>query len=179
MEELDILGALELLQPFNLGPVERVLAGHTGTVQLLLSLLFGEPVDVVMVGQSEVNGPVRREIHREVSLKLRHRELEVCRAVSVIDLQMNDPEVLADIREGKLGLGQLAVKYDVLNKRTIDSIEVDQVSLRRQYTMDGYDPGKEGQRQSGHYLHFVITEVFSRDLFQALLLGPAVGVRTE
>ena len=62
MEELDIPGALERLKPYDLSPIERVLAGHTGTVQLLLSLLFGEPVDVVLIGQFELIYPRRPSV---------------------------------------------------------------------------------------------------------------------
>jgi len=41
MEELDIPAVLARLKPYNLSPIERVLAAHTGTVQLLLSLYCG------------------------------------------------------------------------------------------------------------------------------------------
>ena len=155
MEELDIPGALERLKPYGLNPIERVLAGHTGTVQLLLSLLFDEPVDVVLIGQGDYRSS---EIQREVSLKLRHREVEVCRAVSIIDLDRNDPFVLHHIREGQLGLGQIAVKYNVPIKRTINTIEVTKEQVSREYTMEGFDPGHQ-------FLHFVITEMFPRDAF--------------
>ncbi len=154
MEELDIPGALERLKPYSLSSIERVLTGHAGTVQWLLSLLFDEPVDVVLIRQHELDG----QIHREVSLKLRYREIEMCRAVSVIDLDLNAPLVLHHIREGRLGLGQIAVMYNVPIKRTINTIEVNQELITRQYTMEGDDPGHQ-------ILHYVITESFPRMLY--------------
>ncbi len=61
MEELDIPGALERLKPYSLSSIERVLTGHAGTVQWLLSLLFDEPVDVVLIRQHELDGQIHRE----------------------------------------------------------------------------------------------------------------------
>ena len=155
MEELDIPGAMERLKPYGLRPIERVLAGHTGTVQLLLSLLFGEPIDVVVIGQTEL--AERHEIHREVSLRLRYQEIEVCRAVSVIDVQRNSDLILDRVREGQLGLGQIAVKYFMPIRRTINIIEVDKQQISREYTMEGASEPEA--------LHFVITEMFPREVF--------------
>ena len=163
MEELDIPGALERLKEapgayhYPLTPIERVLAGHTGTVQLLLSLLFNEPVDVVLIGQTEIES--RREIHREVSLKLLDSKIEACRAVSIIDLNRNAPLVVAQIREGQLGLGQIAVKYNVPTARTINSIEVTRDKISREYTLESVGLGQEQQ------LHFTIMEMFPREVF--------------
>ncbi len=159
MEELDIPGALERLKPYDLSPIERVLAGHTGTVQLLLSLLFGEPVDVVLIGQFEPAG--RHEIHREVSLRLRHREVEVCHAVSIIDLKRNSQQILAAIQEGRLGLGQIAVKYSMPIERTIKTIEVDEGQISREYTMEG----RVFRDPDFLELHYSIMEMFPRGVF--------------
>ena len=62
MEELNIPEVLARLEPHNLAPFERVLAAHTGTVQLLLSLYFGSPVDVALVEQ-DAGDEVRAEAH--------------------------------------------------------------------------------------------------------------------
>ena len=103
MEELNIPEVLGRLEPYRLGPVERVLAAHTGTVQLLLSLYFGSPVDVTLVEQSEKLG----EIQRRVSLVVRCTCKEACFARSVIPLSANKSEVLVDVRQGRLGIGQI------------------------------------------------------------------------
>ena len=155
MEELDIAGVLDRLKVYDLSPIERVLAGHTGTVQLLLSLYFDEPVDVVLMNQEEKEGA----IHRVVSLRLRRREIAVCHASSVIRLDLSSQGVLTDVRGGKLGLGQIAVKYSVPTKRTIGEITVTPSRISRQYIMEGFDPGHQ-------YLHYVISESFPRKLFR-------------
>ena len=150
MEELNIPAVLERLAPYHLGPVERVLAAHTGTVQLLLSLYFGSPVDVTLVEQTEELG----EIRRRVSLVVRCTGQEACFARSVIPLSANKAKVLADVREGQLGIGQIAVKHRVPTERRIREIEVTPTQISRKYVMQG--PG----------LYYLVTEVFPRELYR-------------
>ena len=55
-EELNIAAVLEGLKPYeDLNGIERILAAHTGTVQLLLSLYFNEEVVVVVKSQKETS----------------------------------------------------------------------------------------------------------------------------
>jgi chorismate-pyruvate lyase len=150
MEELDIPAVLARLDGHRLGPVERVLAAHTGTVQLLLSLYFGSPVDVALVEQTEEHG----EIRRRVSLVVRSTGQEACFARSVIPLSANRPEVLADVREGVLGIGQIAVKHRIPTERRIRGIKVTPSQIARRYIMQG--PG----------LYYAVTEVFPRELYR-------------
>ena len=150
MEELNIPAVLERLKPYGLGPIERVLAAHTGTVQLLLSLYFGSPVDVTLVEQAEEMG----EIRRRVSLVVRRTGQEACFARSAIPLSANSKEVLADVREGVLGIGQIAVKHHIPTERRIREVNVSQSQISRKYIMQG--PG----------LYYVVTEVFPRELYR-------------
>ena len=86
--------------------IERVLAAHTGTVQLLLSLWWDEEVIV------EVDGPQTRaegRLRRAATLKLKHSGRVVAQAISYIDLERNAPAVLADIEAGTRGIGQIAI----------------------------------------------------------------------
>ena len=145
---MDIPGVLKQLKGYNLSPIERVLAAHTGMVQLLLSLYFGEPVDVLLVAQTEENGNIRRE----TSLVLRDRRREACHAHSSIPLSINKPEVLDDIREGGLGLGQICVKHGIPEGRLIKVIMVTPQEITREYVIAA--PG------------IVIREVFPRDLYE-------------
>ena len=167
MEELDIPGALERLKPYKLSPIERVLAGNTGTVQLLLSLLFDDPVDVVLITQEETEGVIQRV----VSLRLRDRGVEACLASSVIDTGRNARVVLQDIRDGKLGLGQIAVKHRVPIQRTITKVEANYWTIVREYSMETDDmyTGSGNLPPRGTAppaLHYVITETFHRELFK-------------
>ena len=156
MEELDIPAVLARLKPYNLSAIERVLAGHTGTVQLLLSLYFGSPVDVTLIEQSEEMG----EIRRRASLVVSCTGQEACFARSVIPLSVNSREVLADVREGKLGIGQIAVKHRIPTERRIREITVTPSQISRKYIMQG--PG----------LYYTVTEVFPRDLYRVELQKP-------
>ena len=150
MEEMDIPSVLARLEPYRLGPMERVLAAHTGTVQLLLSLYFGSPVDVTLVEQAEEMGEVRRR----VSLVVRCTGQEACFARSTIPLSANGREVLTDVREGLLGIGQIAVKHHIPTERRIREINVTPSQIFRKYVMQG--PG----------LYYVVTEVFPRELYR-------------
>lgn len=149
MEELDIAAFLDRLKPYNLRPIERVVLGHTGTVQLLLSLLIDDPVDVKVLGQTTVDGVLMRD----TSLVRRSDGQEVAHATSVIMIERNSKEVVADVQAGQLGIGQIAVKHKIPTERRIVVIEVKPASLGRSYTMEG--PG----------LSYTITETFLRGLF--------------
>ncbi len=64
-------------------------------------------------------------------------------------------EVLVDVREGKLGIGQIAVKHRIPTERRIREITVTPSQISRKYIMQG--PG----------LYYTVTEVFPRDLYRA------------
>lgn len=150
-EELQIPEVLERLKPYgDLVPIERVLAAHTGTVQLLLSLWFNEPVDVQLLDQREVH----EEIRRRVALVCRHTRREVAMAKTIIPIRRNSQEILEDVRAGKLGLGQIAVARQVRTTRKVTKLGVLDHYLTRTYVMEG-----DG-------LHFVIEETFSRKLYR-------------
>jgi chorismate-pyruvate lyase len=100
---------------------------HIGTVQLLLSLYLGSAVDVILVEQTEE----MREIRRRVSLVVRCTGQEACFAQSVIPLSANKAEVLADIRDGQLGIGQIAVKHHIPTERRIRDIDVTPIQISR------------------------------------------------
>lgn len=145
-EELDINGLLESLSRYQLSPIERVIAGHTGTVQWLLSLWFGEAVVVRSRGQDEDAD----RIERQVDLVLLRRDLVVCEARSCISLAAADPAVIDRVRAQRLGIGQIAVELGIPTRRSIRSIAVTPEHIEREYEMRG--PG----------LHFEVRERFPR-----------------
>lgn len=155
-EELEIPQVLDRLKEHsNLSPIERILAAHTGTVQLLLSLWWNEPVDVVLISQDEADG----KIHRVVDLSTRHSHLVAAHAESVIPIEANHPEVIAAVRAQELGLGQIAVKLNIHTTRTLHEVQVAPHELSRFYEMTGvFSPA--GQLVVG--LHFEIRESFPR-----------------
>ena len=150
MEEMDIPGLLARLETYRLGAIERVLAAQNGAVQLLLSLYFGSPVDVVLAEQTEAGGQIRRRAR----LMVRGAGQEACLARSIIPLAANRPEVLDDVREGLLGLGQIVVKHRIPVQRQVKGIKVTGSQIARRDVMQG--PG----------LHFAVTEVYPRELYR-------------
>ena len=113
--------------------------------------LYGaSPVDVALVEQSEE----MVEIRRRVSLVVRCTGQEACFARSTIPLSANGREVLTDVREGVLGIGQIAVKHHIPTERRIREIDVTPSQISRKYVMQG--PG----------LYYVVTEVFPRELYR-------------
>lgn len=167
-EELDIPSLLKQLEPFELSPIERVLAGHTGTVQVLLSLWFNQPV-VVDVTSQEVTGA---GITREVKLVLQRSGLAVAWAHSIIPRASNLPKIMEDVEEQNLGLGQIAVKHQIPTSRQITELDATDLAIRRKYVMEGQG------------LRYVITEQFDRTLYRqdpaaVLEASDGSGVRAE
>lgn len=152
-EELNIPEVLERLKPYELAPIERVLAAHTGTVQLLLSLWFNEPVDVQLLDQVQVH----EEIRRSVALVLRDTRVEAATAKTIIPIRSNPLPILEAVWAGKLGLGQIAVARRIQTTRKLTKLEVNDDLLTRTYVMEG---------TSSRPLHFVIEETFPRRLYQ-------------
>lgn len=151
-EELRIPEVLERLKEYStLAPIERVLAAHTGTVQLLLSLWWNEPVDVVLISQFEANG----EIHRVVDLTCRNSHLVAAHAESVIPIAANHPDVVEAVRAGELGLGQIAVKFGIEITRVLHEVQVSPAELSRFYSMKGVG-------FFGLSIHYEIRESFAR-----------------
>ena len=160
MEELDIQSTLDRIAGQGLTPIERILAAHTGTVQLLVSLWFAEAADAVVKYQGEYPEPTPGgEIRREVALTLRHRQMEVVSADTLIPIAGNDLKVLALVRARVLGLGQIAVYLGIPTKREILSLLVKPDYIVRKYRMT--DGGH------GPALHFIIEETFPRRLYAA------------
>ena len=153
-EELRIAEVLGSLSMYDLRPIERVLAAHTGTVQLLLSLWWNEPVDVVLISQSEEDG----KIHRVVDLSTRHSHLVAAHAESLIPIGDNDRAVIADVRAKELGLGQIVVKHEIQTVRTLHEVQVAPHELSRFYSITTTGPALA--RPLG--VHYEIRESFPR-----------------
>lgn len=152
-EELRIPEVLLTLSMYDLRPIERVLAAHTGTVQLLLSLWWNEPVDVVIISQTEDDG----KIHRVVDLTCRNSGLVAAHAESLIPIEANHPDVIKDVRAKELGLGQIAVKHEIQTIRTLHEVQVAPHELSRFYSMK-----LPGPARAGHWLYYEIRESFPR-----------------
>lgn len=154
-EELLIPEVLDRLKEYSdLRPIERVLAAHTGTVQLLLSLWWNEPVEIIVESQTEDDG----KIHRRVALTCHNSGLVAAHAESIIPIALNDREVIADVRSCELGLGQIVVKHELQTVRTLHEVQVAPHELSRFYSITTTGPALA--RPLG--VHFEIRESFPR-----------------
>lgn len=157
MEELDFKGLLGHFARLGFQREEQVILGHFGTVQTLLSLIFGEAVNVRLKTQGEEDG----QIHRVVELVCgednggRMAPI-VCFASTLIPLVRNTPEVLQDISDGSLGLGQIVRKHDIPNRRYLMTVGRDRSCFWRTYSIEGPN------------LLLKITEVFPRERFEKI-----------
>lgn len=152
MEELDLKSLVAEVSSRNLSPLERILLGHNGTVQSLLSIIFKTPVEVKVLEQREdTEGIVRR-------VELLAGEIIAATAQSFIPLEGNGQEVLALVRQQKLGLGQIASFFSISTSRALYDLGANDVEIWRSYIMEG--PG----------LLFKIRETFQRAVFKKLLL---------
>lgn len=147
MEELDFQGLLNVFKENHFERGERVILGHFGTVQLLLSLIFDTPVLVHMIGQHKEERVIVRQII------LMSGDKEVCFATSRIQLAENSPSVVMAVEEGKLGLGQIVVTQQIPSRRILKKVERDEATFSRLYEIVG--PG----------LYFEIHEQFPRQPF--------------
>ncbi len=148
MEELDLGTLLDTLKEFERG--ERVILGHFGTVQTLLSLIFGGPVAVKLIDQGHDNGVIVRRAQLAAG-----REV-LCVAVSRISTLHNRAEIIDDIGEGELGLGQIIARHKLSTSRSLVDLGRDQKSFWRTYDINGPD------------LEIQISETFPRAPFESI-----------
>lgn len=129
VEELNVE---QLLKEFNGGGFEigeRVILGHFGTVQTLLALILNTPVEVKIIEQDS-NPDIFRQVHIVAD------EL-ICEAMSRIPLLGNKTEVINDVIEGQLGLGQIIAKHELKHTRKIMEIGRDHLNFWRKYQIVG------------------------------------------
>jgi chorismate-pyruvate lyase len=131
VEELDFQALLDVFRSRGFQTGERVILGHFGTVQTLLTLVFNTPVTVRLVHQEHVSGAIRREV------KLMAANRVVCEATSHILEERNRPEVLKDIWSGERGLGQIILLHAIPNKHRLITVHHDPNSFSRKYNISG------------------------------------------
>jgi len=147
MEELDFRSILDRFGQGGFQKGEQVLLANFGTNQTLLSIIFGEPNEIRVVHQVERESDILREVELYCGGQM------VCIANTTIPKEKNRVEVMADILEGKLGLGQIVVKHNLPNKRVLLDIGHDENHFWRTYVIEGPE------------LYLKISEDFSREPF--------------
>ena len=157
MEELDFKGLIDRFNAAGLLRGEQVILGHFGTVQTLLSLIFGEPVNVQLQSQREKEGDVTRQVH------LMAGKTMAAEAASHIPRSRNREDVMDAIAAGKLGLGQIVVVSQIPTKRSLVEVGRDREGFWRTYAIEGPE------------LYIKIYEYFPRKPYQELGWLEVVG----
>ena len=148
MEELDFKSLLETLRGFDRG--ERIILGNFGTVQTLLSLIFGQPVMVKLVEQKEEEGVIVRQA------QLMAEDKVLCYTVSHIPKFRNRADVIHDICRGQMGLGQVLAYHQLSSWRSLIRVGGDHKLFWRTYNI------------SGPEVYIQIEEIFVREPFEAV-----------
>ncbi len=162
MEEIDLKALVQRFDQGGFERGERIILGHFGTVQTLLSLIFNEPVRVDLRKQEKRDGcsiPIsqgstlnRAHIMRFVRLMVGERV--VGSAISHIPLEDNRQDVLTELWCSNLGLGQIILKSGIPNKRILNDVARDDDAFSRTYTI------------SGPQMNIIIRECFPRQPFE-------------
>lgn len=150
MEELDFQGLLDHFKNHGFQRGEQVILGHFGTVQTLLSLIFGKPANIKLVDQRRLTGVISRQV------ELRAGDTLVGYANTRIPKDLNRDDVFTDIVAGRLGLGQIVVTREIPNKRNLLEVGRDKHAFWRRYTIEGPQ------------LFLEISEYFPREPFEAV-----------
>lgn len=129
VEELELDSLLGSLKSFDRG--ERIILGHFGTVQTLLSLILGQPVGVKLLDQHEEDGVIVRRVEFAAG------DYALGLALSRIPRSKNRAYVIDDIVAGKLGLGQIIAAHKLSTWRKLSDLGKDDSSFWRTYRIVG------------------------------------------
>ena len=133
MEEFDLKALLERFGKGGYTRGEQVILANYGTNQTLLTLIFGTPCKIKVIGQKDRGDDYIRQVHLICDGEV------VCFASTVIPKARNRPDVLEDILAKKLGLGQIVVTRSIPNHRTLLDIGHDRTAFWRTYAIEGPD----------------------------------------
>lgn len=148
MSEID--DAIQMLAGEDLSSVERIILASTGTVQDLLSVIFGVPVRVEVISQLNYDTVLVRWVKIIADDPNPHT---VALAESVIPYKTNKTEFIGMMEARNIGIGYAINKLDIRTERQILGVTIDGDTFARTYQIrgDGID--------------VLITESFQRRLF--------------
>ncbi len=131
MEELDFNALLERFHEGGFTRGEMVILSNFGTNQTLLSVIMDKPCQLKLVDQGEKDGEIKRVVHLFFGDHL------CCIANTEISVKRNRDDVITDIINGSLGLGQIIVKHNLANRRALLEIGRDGYCFWRIYAIEG------------------------------------------
>lgn len=97
----------------------KILLSEIGTVEQVLSVLLDSPVTVEVKKQVVNNYKIEREV------VLRVKGYDLIHATTEIDVRAMPSGVVADIKEGKLGIGTIITKHKLETFRRIVEVGYD------------------------------------------------------
>jgi len=113
------LQELEKQSNIKLKKSHKILLAEIGTVEQVLSIIVDAPVTVEVKRQVVNNYKIEREVI------LRAKGNDLVRAITEIDVRAMPSGVVADIKEGKMGIGTILVKHKLETFRRIVEIGYD------------------------------------------------------
>ena len=113
------LQELEKQSDIKLKKSHKILLAEIGTVEQVLSILLDAPVVVEVKKQVVKN----YKIEREVVLRVKGKDLVY--AITEIDVRALPSGVVADIKEGKLGIGTILAKHKLETFRRVIEVGYD------------------------------------------------------
>jgi chorismate-pyruvate lyase len=113
------LQELEKESNIKLKKSQKILLAEIGTVEQVLSILIDSAVDVEVKKQVVNNYKIEREV------VLRAKDQDLVHAVTEIDVRAMPSGVVADIKEGKLGIGTIIAKHKLETFRRIVEVGYD------------------------------------------------------
>ncbi len=124
--------------PIGLSSIERVILCHDGTVQTLLSVLFGVPVEVVVLSQQTLPDiGILRWIKLVTAPSGSNKEIIACLAESLIPFKNNPEGFITGIKECNMGIGQLLKSLGLKQERQVFGLYVDDNVIARNYRISG------------------------------------------
>ncbi len=118
-EMLIQLKELEEKSGIKLKKSHKILLAEIGTVEQVLSILIDSPVTV------QVKKQVVKDYRIEREVVLRAKGYDLIRATTEIDVRAMPSAVVADIKEGKLGIGTVLAKHKLETFRRIVEVGYD------------------------------------------------------
>ena len=146
----DIEDTLGMLANNDLSSVERLILASTGTVQDLLSVIFGTPVRVEVISQLNYD----TVLVRWAKLVTDDPDpMTIALAESVIPYEKNDPAFIGMMGDRNIGIGYAINKLGITTERDLLGIHVDGDTFARTYQI------------RGNGIDVLITESFSRETY--------------
>jgi len=113
------LQELEKQSNIKLKESHKILLAEIGTVEQILSILLDSPVTVEVKKQVVNNYKIEREV------VLRAKNNDLIHATTEMDVRAMPSGVVADIKEGKLGIGTIITKHKLETFRRIVEVGYD------------------------------------------------------